>query len=280
MKILELVSSTSEGQSLLKELVTRLAFLSDVIVVQKNIEDISDLSSSLSHEGFTGCCLSLDVGAQFQHFFSQRPQSVQDLEAFDFLYRASDGVFWPLLLLSSKLKSALAQQIDHLDLNGVGYVVGSNKMASCAVATLIHLGMKKIRWVIGEDEFLPPDFDKIRKKFFGVQMELINSSKLISQNVDGSLLLSTMDYLSRPEVLQDICYFNFIKQESFVCDLFFPTRINDFSKSPLLREAREAGLPIFRSELLAAEIYLDFLSRFRAFSSDEAAQMRNVFKLD
>lgn len=277
VRILDVLPPGETDQSLLKDIQALCPFLSELEIVLKPSDEIVDLASFMNDEGFSGGALSLDYSAEIQQLFPRRPASVQEIEAFDFIEWSPDGHLWPLYLLGNYLKSNLVKQIHHLDLTGVGYVIGTQKISSCAVITLIKLGLKKIRWVIGDDDYVPVDFEKIQKKFFGIQIEMMSSSKLSLQNVDGSILLSTMDYRSRPEILQDICYFNFIKQDSFVCDLYLPTKVLDFQSSPLIREAQEAGLPAFKTAPVAADIYLDFLSRFRLFSAEDQRDFLKIF---
>ncbi len=277
MKILEVLSSEAVTNPILSELIKQCNFLSVLEVESKPFQELENFYDYLNNEGFSGCFLPLDLSSKFLQEFPRRNQLVQDLQCFDFIEWSSDNHFWPILLLHSHLKESLIRSILHLDMNGVGYVVGANKMATCAISVLIQLGMKKIRWIISDDDYLPSDLDMFQQKYFGAHLEIMSSTKLSLQNVDGSVLVSTLDYSDKPEILQDISYFNFIKQDSIVVDLHIPLDFQKRFESLLLKEAVEAQLPIFHRGEFLAGYFKDFFGRYHSFQENEIRAFRELF---
>lgn len=276
MRILEVLSTPNIQKPFLAELVKSCEGLSEFEIEAHALNEIDQFQQYLNDHGYSGCSFPLNLSTQIMNIFPRRSQFVQDLQCFDFVEWSADDHFWPQLILHSHLRDTLIQNVENLDHTGVGYVVGANKIATCAIAVLVHLGMKRIRWVLADDDFLPPDLDIFKKKYFGVSVEVMSSSKLSLQNVDGSILISAVDYKEKPEVLQDICYFNFIKQESLVVDLHFSHEFDERHESKILSEAKEAGLPVLDKGSFIADYWLSFLSRFCILNEELKSQVRKA----
>lgn len=278
MKILEILHSgeKSTDDASLKILTEKFDFLNQVQVEVSLEENVQDLIQKMNEGQYSSCKVHPTSFQKTLKRFARRTQQVQDVGCFDYVEK-KDKELWPDLILWKEFTQVLVSQVKQMDFSAVAYIVGANPVATCVLTGLVHLGFQKIRWIIHDDDFIPEEIDRIQKTYFGLQLEILSSSKLSLRSVDGAILVNTTTFENRPEMLQDISYFNFIRQDSFVVDLDLCRSFSKRFASPLIEEASSMGLQFLPAPLFMYEIDRAILEKQIPLTADQVKQVRDFY---
>lgn len=165
---------------------------------------------------------------------STLPTLVRAVDCFDSMIR--DGKWYPRVLWFEALRNLVVESARNIDNRGCGFVIGTNECARVAAAVMADLGFPTI-YLISEDDTIPEKILKdLRRKFIGVEFQVLEASEMTLQSVQGSVLFNCVDLKKFQTLQEDLSYFNFMKRDGAVFDLFL------CKESLLLEEARKAEL--------------------------------------
>ncbi len=106
--------------------------------------------------------------------------------------------------------------------------------------------------MVGEDEdFINSEVEWLRRFHIGIEILALPSHQLTLQTTRASILINTVVFADGDPILNDLAYFNFMKDGGAVLDLDFAN-----SKNPLLREAKRAALKTIPRSYISA--FYDF----------------------
>ena len=98
--------------------------------------------------------------------------------------------------------------------------------------------------------------DRLKKNFVGIDWRPIEASQLTMQTVGATILVNSISLASNQGLMNDLAYFNFMKNQGLVVDLdVFPL------ESPLLEEAGRANLRTLSGFQVRAQQDFGFINR-------------------
>ncbi|MGE5085295.1 MAG: hypothetical protein ACM3MG_03280 [Bacillota bacterium] len=198
---------------------------------------------SYSEEALQDAHLALFSFAEAQTFFPQLkafPPLVKSLQCFD-AFIPEEGRWYPRLFLYEALRSVLVEKARDLDNRFPAFVVGEGAELRIVASVCALLGFTEV-YLIGQSaEVLAEDVGILSRGYFGVEFKVLPVEDLTIQAVSGSLVINTVNMNQHEALLNDLSYFNFLKNTGYVLDCC----LEDL-QSPLLEEADRAGLRVLQ----------------------------------
>jgi shikimate dehydrogenase len=186
------------------------------------------------------------------------PPVVKSLQCFD-AFSPEDGKWYPRLFLYEALRSVLVESARDLDNRAPAFVVGEGDELRVGASVCAHLGFTEV-YLIGENSVtLAEDVRILSRGYFGVQFKVLPIEELTIQSVSGSLVINTVDMDQHEALLNDLSYFNFLKNTGYVLDCCLGNL-----QSPLLEEAEKAGLRVLRPAQVLQSLVELCLAKIRA----------------
>lgn len=170
---------------------------------------------------------------------SQFPQATMQALAFDaWVYDgASAGIrWWPRARWQKGISILCSQLHGRVNIHRKAFVVGGGPFAILGMIGLMEMGFSDISVVGVSPEIAQKTFEKLKAKFFSVQMHALKDNDLAHFSAEGSLILNTLSSATNKNLLDNLSFFNYLKEESFVINL-----CEDLANSELLIEAKEVG---------------------------------------
>lgn len=161
--------------------------------------------------------------------------------------------FWLNAFVGKALYQTIVQKVPDLNTHRKAYITGAEFSARLSIVTAIKMGFQNISWVLENPEAVSSEIDQIKKKFFGIHLEVIQDSELTLQPSNGSLLINTATQESDAHLVVDLTYLNFLdKRQSLVIDL-----TSFFKPSAVIEEGLQENIVCIRADEMLA--YRDFL---------------------
>ena len=162
-----------------------------------------------------------------------------------------NGALWPRVIMIESLRETIVSKIKDHDIKEAGYVICDDLKGRVLVAMLLSLGHRRV-YLVGEDEdFINSEVEWLRRFHIGIEILALPSHQLTLQTTRATILINTVVFPDGDPILNDLAYFNFMKDGGAVLDLDFAN-----SKNPLLREAKRAALKTIPRSYISA--FYDF----------------------
>jgi hypothetical protein len=200
--------------------------------------------------------LSQEQSALILNEVTRRSSEVSSTGACDVMVR-ENGSLWPHNILGSIIQAVLIETNPHLDNQNTAYVVGDGAWARTMITNLITMGFAKINWVVSDRPRAEVAVQQICSSFFGVKIQLFESSDLTYQPNNGSVLINTLPLELYSEVSLDLSYLNFIQKSGLVVDLTLLPYEKD-----LLVEAKNVGIQTLHGAELALKWWDFFCNKW------------------
>jgi hypothetical protein len=143
----------------------------------------------------------------------------------------------PEVYIYSALKQALLLKAKHLDTRSPAIVVGNSPQARVCVYLLVSLGYSHILIVSDNDHFMQEaPWQHLNKICFQVQLQVCSAQNLLDIKISGSVFVYADPWINHLDWQQQLSYFSFLKNQSFIVDLHLEKEAND-----LLTEASKVG---------------------------------------
>ncbi len=148
-----------------------------------------------------------------------------------------DGAWWPRLNLKDAMRELIVKKAKTLDINESAFVIGEGPMLRLLASLVVSFGYSKIYLVGLSIEDVHEQRDRLKKNFVGIDWRPLEASQLTMQTVGATILVNSMSLADNQNLMNDLAYFNFMKNQGLVVDLnVFPL------ESPLVEEATRANL--------------------------------------
>ncbi len=194
--------------------------------------------------------LSFENSMQLLENWSTHPSQVKILGCCDVFIKEANTVSPRVILYDSLRECIVAKMNDH-DIKEAGYVVCNDLRGRVLVSLLLSLGHKQV-FLVGENErFIQSEVQHLKRFHIGNEITSLPTHQLTLQMTRASILINAISLKDNSSLLNDLVYFNFMKENSTVLDLDFTD-----SKGALIEEAQKASLKIIPKDFLSA--YYDF----------------------
>lgn len=183
---------------------------------------------------------------QILNQFKAHPMVVNAIGAADCLVKR-EGKWWPETSLFYAFNELFSRYGEALDLNGDVLVVGGGAGAKFAVAAALRAGFSKINLTTKFDDqgiSLVADF---KRKYFGVQFEFVPQDRLVLLPGTNSLLINTTPMVASNDLLAELYYLNFLRQDGMIWDLVVSP-----GTTHLIREGEQINIKCVRGREVAA----------------------------
>ena len=195
-----------------------------------------------------------------------QPPLVKSLQSFD-SFVPEDGHWYPRLFLFEAIRKVLVANARDLDNRSSAFIVGEGAESRVAAAVCAHLGYSEIYLIGDNPEVMSESVKVLSRGHFGIKFMVLPVEELTIQAVSSSLVINTVNLKEHEALLNDLCYFNFLKSTGYALDCYFENL-----DSPLLEEAGKAGLQVlYPVQVLRSlvELYLEKIGQQSLLSSDE-----------
>lgn len=165
----------------------------------------------------------------------------------------AESRWWLYSYLSEALSILMVRKAPSLNTHRKAYITGDNFYSRMAAATAIKLGFENIVFVAENPDVFEDQIASLKRKFFGLKLEVIRESELTLQSSNGSLLINTVSEAVSKTIIEDLTYLNFLeKKSSVIVEIPFSSQNNT-----ILEEAKHAQIAfVSSSELWAFRDYL------------------------
>ena len=150
------------------------------------------------------------------------------------------GRWWLRNLLTEAIRRLIVHSQINFDLSGKAVVVGTGAGARASIMALVKLGLRHLN-VVSIDK---PAFDVLEKDFkrfcFNVDLNYIPPDNIKLLGREHTILINSTPMGAENTLLEDLTFFNYLKDRAFVIDLNF-----DSADSTLVKEALSLGKYVF-----------------------------------
>lgn len=223
-----------------------------------------DLPAAIQDLGAHSVRLDPDLSAHWLAQCPIQPLAVSRAQAADLFVRTGSGVWAPELLLEKAVHDVIVREGKSMEINDWAYVIGDGAELRTVAGVCLSLGYRRLCLIGEREDDLALQRDLLGTLYMGCEIVLLLSHALTLQTVEASLLVNAVDLDAKPDLSNDLAYFNFMRKGGLVVD-FKSSRAGN----AMLTEATRAGLrviPIFEAtgatEVLLAE-RLGFAHRIR-----------------
>ncbi|GEM_PF-2664446 len=145
----------------------------------------------------------------------------QSGEIFDFL-SVENGYLIPDLLLRNGFKSIYTAKNLNPEYNKTIYLNGPNKFTYFVILIFFQMGFNHFKIFNSQKiEDIEFNLNKIQNIFLGIDLSFVDLQDMVMLKPDGEVFVSTCAIQNdQAELINNISYFNFLKQNAFVVDLF------------------------------------------------------------
>lgn len=213
-----------------------LSFYSQKLNLNWTLEHISEW---LPEKGFQSDLVLVDLEKSpfIMDDIRMMPAQIKTFGCFDTIFRDGDYHI-PRNLFFDSLETFFIEQARDLDNRAPAFVVGDRVQARVIALFLASRGIRQI-CLVGNVTRLKNEVKVMARAQIGVQFTPIAPEELTLQTMAASILVNTADLTQDAELMTDLSYFNYMKRDAYVLDLFPPD-----GENPLLEEAQRAGLRI------------------------------------
>lgn len=226
-----------------KNLETEISFYS-ADVLESLIQDKQKLKS------FHFLRVTYESSQKILETWGPQPTQVRLLGCCDtFLHEGKS--FVPRVILYEALREAIVSKISNYDIKDAGYVICNDMKGRLLISLLLSLGHRKVFLVGENEEFIDKEVEFLQRFHIGTEILGLPAHHLTLQTTRASILINTIDFTDDDTILNDLVYFNFMKNGGAILDLNF-----EKSKSVLLEEAQRASLKTLSSSYVSS--FYDF----------------------
>jgi shikimate dehydrogenase len=245
MKWAELAGHSSKAHcATLSEHVKAAGFANEVTFIEGPADQLSHLLPDILKNHSVVRVESPFAEIILSHFKSQ-PALIRSIGAADTLVKVGDN--WDLRSATYwGLEKALGELKQGLDRDSSALIVGAGAAARVAAAVIIKLGFRNVRFTNRQAERAQKIIDYFKKIYFDVELEYIPPEKLVLLTGTHGVLINTTPFTPDNALLNELYYFNFLKAPGLVVDLATA------AETPLMKEAREIGVPVLGGARVAA----------------------------
>lgn len=213
-------------------------------------DELSDLA-----ETTTQSLVRCDFLYAKNHFstIKMAPENVRFTGLFDSL-EINSGRPFPRLYYTDCLRKTIINRFKKLNLSSAAALFCESDERAGLTSVLVSLGFKTILFF--QDHIESSDILALEKYFIGIEFRFISLGDLTQNQIFTSLIINSLDLESKPSIINDLAYFNFLERAGILIDLFSKTPIH-----PLLFEAEKAGLQTMSRKDFALEYNYESLSR-------------------
>lgn len=155
--------------------------------------------------------------------------------------------WWPDSALLYGFNRAFSIYGKGLDLEYAVLVVGSGSGARYAVSAAVRAGFKKINITTQFDDQGLSFIQELKKTYFGAKFEFVPKDRLVLLPGHNVLLINTTPFVASNDLLQELYYLNFLKQDGMIWDLVLQP-----SETPLIQEGEQLGIQCIRGRTFAS----------------------------
>ena len=167
-----------------------------------------------------------------------------------------DGAWWPRLNLKEAMRELIVKKARNLDINESAFIIGEGPMLRLLASLVVSFGFSKVFLVGLSLADVHEQRDRLKKNFVGIDWRPIEASQLTMQTVGATILVNSISLASNQGLMNDLAYFNFMKNQGLVVDLdVFPL------ESLLLEEAGRANLRTLSGFQVRAQQDFGFINR-------------------
>ncbi len=190
-----------------------------------------------------------------------------------------DGAWWPRLNLKEAMRELIIKKAKTLDINESAFIIGEGPMLRLLASLVVSFGYSKVFLVGLSIVDVDQQVERLKKNFVGIDWRPMEASQLTMQTVGATILINSISLTENPNLLSDLAYFNFMKNNGLVIDLnVFPL------ESLLIEEAVRANLRYLTGFQVRAQQDYGFMHRlgltslisFEEFSAQWLAYLQNV----
>ena len=167
-----------------------------------------------------------------------------------------DGAWWPRLNLKEAMRELIIKKAKNLDINESAFIIGEGPLLRLLASLVISFGFSKVFLVGLSIDDLHEQRDRLKKNFVGIDWRPMEASQLTMQTVGAAILINSIPLEPNPSLMNDLAYFNFMKNQGLVVDLnVFPL------ESGLIEEAHRANLRVLSGFQVRAQQDYGFIQR-------------------
>lgn len=182
------------------------------------------------------------------------------------LLKKDKGGWWPQSCLVETFLKVLSQRIGLLDLTAPALVIGVDGAARQIVGALARTGFARVNVVEASAEAGPAFVREMKSQYFQVALEHIPFESITTLPGIHSLVVNTLPLEFENELLDEIYFFNFLRESGVVVDFnLIP------SATPMIEEAKQLGARHLSGDFIAAEqdLHMIELALGRKFPVEE-----------
>lgn len=208
-------------------------------------------------QGATAAMVAPSFSEQILPQVQTQPSLVRSLECFDSFFWEEES-WYPRIIKHEVIRQLLISSARDLDIRSPAFVVGFGAEIRIAASVLSQLGFREIV-LVGDMNDISHQKKILARSFLGVHFELLDSEHLTLQALSASIIINTWDLSQHEALLTDLSYFNFMKENGYVLDLFSMSQDNVF-----LQEAQSAHLRVLSPSTYGAYETFLWLARLKA----------------
>lgn len=212
-----------------------------------------------SLQGATAAMVAPSLSEQILLQVQTLPSLVRSLECFDSFFWEEEN-WYPRVVKHEVIRHLLISCARDLDIRSPAFVVGFGAEIRIVASVLAHLGFREVV-LVGDMSDIAHQKNILTRSFLGVHFELLDSEHLTLQALSASIIINTWDLSQHQALLTDLSYFNFMKEDGYVLDLFSMSQNNVF-----LQEAQSAHLRVLSPVTYGASETFLWLTRLKAGS--------------
>ncbi|UOF02401.1 Rossmann-fold NAD(P)-binding domain-containing protein [Bdellovibrio reynosensis] len=171
-----------------------------------------------------------------------------------------ENTWYPRLLIAESLRLILVQEARDLNNRAPGFVVGTGELARVAANVLAEVGVSEI-YLVGESDEGQELRAGLMRALLGIKIHSVVPEDLTVQAISAGIIINTVDLSDNEELMRDLTYFNFMRNDGYVLDFnLLPVQ------NPLLLEATKAELKTLIPQALYAQVAKLWLERLEVGS--------------
>ncbi|MGE0762253.1 MAG: hypothetical protein AB7N80_03135 [Bdellovibrionales bacterium] len=183
---------------------------------------------------------------QIMSLFKSQPMMVASIGAADCLVKR-DGKWWPETSLFYAFNQLFSLYGAGLDLDGEVLIVGGGAGAKFAVASALRAGFSKVNVTTKFDDQGISLITDLRRRYFGAQFEFVPQDRLVLLPGTNSLLINTTPLVPSNDLLAELYYLNFLRQDGMIWDLVVSP-----GNTQLIREGEQINIKCVRGREVSA----------------------------
>ncbi len=157
--------------------------------------------------------------------------------------------WWPECLLIEALLTLFKSSLSQVDRDMSVLMVGTDALARVATYALFQAGLKKFM-ITDSNPQKTKEFSKLMMpKLFGATLQIVPSNELVNLHGESGFVVNALDDSKENPILNDLLYFNFVRQDGVVWDFGLSKTKNIF-----LEEALSVGLHVTSGIEVASEV--------------------------